>query len=1563
MFEYVSLGNGPFVGCPGDVDEYAVELDRLFGDLVIPGGPSALYHWKKSYDPGARGSSEPDQYLIARTRDATVSPVFVLFGNLLGSAVPPPSEGWTSLRAWLDANGWGERIALLGEPDFPDRESVPAGKIPLSGTMFELFDVLSSPDDTELRVFDLSQIAGVPEGVPADVLKKQQTWLRAFLEEYGKRKHLVRPSSKEAFRTIARKEMRQAFGIGFLDPLKDDLPGLDAVSNGALLFGREGDVARLTRRVFDLPEARSTIVLGRSGVGKSSLLRAGLMRDWYVRGSLRGSFAKATSVVVEPELLSPFDRPDVDPLQTLGEVLCDTGQDAEQRAIVQRALPGQAPKLAVATGDLETDLSAALDWWEALSARAEGPIVVLLDQAEQIDAMTRRLARDRADDRDEESPQDVALSPAWMRFTGLLAALTGRFGDLPLSEVLRERVKTFGQEAQAHVVLGLHRRSALDLWPLARDADRSPDEVLIAPLCTEADWDKVLRGTFAAYDLRLEDGLLRDMKAEAVRLADMAVRVADRDAAPEDDTSVERSSVLPQVVTAMQRMMTAWRDAMSERDGATLQPADMVLTAEQFGKVAGIEGAIDALGEEALHHWAGHLAEATGARVEGHFSRQQFEAQVLQGFSGLMTRLVDAGAGGHQDLSLVARAGRVAEDHAGLIGALRVRRLLTHVDGTYLRLSHRSVLDHWERAGQWLQGSEARFKVKAKARRFLEMGADFPPETWPEAVVNEFAALLLDWVGGGAGQDAALRDQLREAIVARFDVASLAYPGDTLMQRLPIAALLQDERHLFERLYAQCLASEHLPEKADMLCLLFAEAGSAKALDQLLTALGPEAAKRVANHVQDATGIFPLFSACQQGHEDCVAALIEAGADVNMVDPIDGGFPLLMASQQGHEGCVAALIDAGADVNRVNKKTGTFPLLQASQNGHAGCVAALIEARADVNAVNKKTGTFPLLMASQNGHAGCVTALIEARADVNRVNKKTGTFPLLMASQEGHEGCVAALIEARADVNAVNKKTGTFPLFSASQNGHEGCVAALIEARADVDMVDPIDGGFPLLMASQNGHAGCVAALIDAGADVNRVNKKTGTFPLLQASQNGHAGCVAALIEARADVNAVNKKTGTFPLLMASQNGHAGCVTALIEARADVNRVNKKTGTFPLLMASQNGHESCVAALIEARADVTAVNETNGTFPLLMASQEGHEGCIAALIEARADVNMVDPIDGGFPLLMASANGHLACVEQLLDAGADIDKAHVENGATALVVAFVRGHRDVVELLLVRGASRENLPDELNEALDALLSGEAFPTEDDAEEESAPSDGDQILPPPPLPGDWETQDIDEAFAQRLSSALRDAGINPTQFKGVIAAERVNRYAELKCALHRTAFALQTGDQTLAVDLFWIDPEDFPPAPLPPGTDLSGILVDLLPDRGLRMMNADPLKAIAQLVLLLNAEPAYPLQDEDGFASQNAEPLKHGSYPDTAWRGAQVSHAPDRITVDLSAVSGPALNRYRVTFQLAPLRVLPPQIVHKIADGVAPQSLPFYQAEDGYLPIRILGAAGEANDRS
>ncbi len=242
-------------------------------------------------------------------------------------------------------------------------------------------------------------------------------------------------------------------------------------------------------------------------------------------------------------------------------------------------------------------------------------------------------------------------------------------------------------------------------------------------------------------------------------------------------------------------------------------------------------------------------------------------------------------------------------------------------------------------------------------------------------------------------------------------------------------------------------------------------------------------------------------------------AYLSKGADISK-QTSNGAFPLLLAAQEGHARIVAALVEAGANVNAVDSKRGAFPLLLAAQEGHAGIVAALVEAGADVDAVNSENGTFPLLMAAQEGHAGIVADLVEAGADVDAVNSENGTFPLLLAAQEGHAGIVADLVEAGADVDAVNSENGTFPLLLAAQEGHAGIVADLVEAGADVDAVNSENGTFPLLLAAQEGHAGVVAALVKAGADPRHAHEETGLNALDLAVMAGNGALIEILTDA-----------------------------------------------------------------------------------------------------------------------------------------------------------------------------------------------------------------------------------------------------------------------------------------------------------------------------------------------------------------------------------------------------------------------------------------------------------------
>ena len=68
--------------------------------------------------------------------------------------------------------------------------------------------------------------------------------------------------------------------------------------------------------------------------------------------------------------------------------------------------------------------------------------------------------------------------------------------------------------------------------------------------------------------------------------------------------------------------------------------------------------------------------------------------------------------------------------------------------------------------------------------------------------------------------------------------------------------------------------------------------------------------------------------------------LIKAGADVNISSSI-GTTPLHMAASNGHEACVALLIQAGADVNPKSTSKGWTPLSAAINDKHEKIIKLL----------------------------------------------------------------------------------------------------------------------------------------------------------------------------------------------------------------------------------------------------------------------------------------------------------------------------------------------------------------------------------------------------------------------------------------------------------------------------------------------------------------------------------------------------------------------------------------------------------------------------------------------
>lgn len=130
----------------------------------------------------------------------------------------------------------------------------------------------------------------------------------------------------------------------------------------------------------------------------------------------------------------------------------------------------------------------------------------------------------------------------------------------------------------------------------------------------------------------------------------------------------------------------------------------------------------------------------------------------------------------------------------------------------------------------------------------------------------------------------------------------------------------------------------------------------------------------------DAGGMTALYAAAKAGRTGIADYLIEAGADVNAGRPGDReGTPLLQAVIGGHEDMVALLVEAGADLSLTGYERRT-PLHEAIYRGHTHIALRLLAAHADVNTEDRQ-GNSPLNEAINREDEDLACKLVAAGAD------------------------------------------------------------------------------------------------------------------------------------------------------------------------------------------------------------------------------------------------------------------------------------------------------------------------------------------------------------------------------------------------------------------------------------------------------------------------------------------------------------------------------------------------------------------------------------------------------
>jgi uncharacterized protein len=370
--------------------------------------------------------------------------------------------------------------------------------------------------------------------------------------------------------------------------------------------------------------------------------------------------------------------------------------------------------------------------------------------------------------------------------------------------------------------------------------------------------------------------------------------------------------------------------------------------------------------------------------------------------------------------------------------------------------------------------------------------------------------------------------------------------------------------------------------------MLAARAGQADVVQALLAhGADPNAAER-------RTGTTALMWAALDDRGEVIRALARARADVNarsartafphtppgvIGDPLEEGSSyvgqsvlpkghwtaLMYASRQGARSAVAALAEAGADLDATDPD-GSTALALATINGHADVVALLLEKGANPNLADR-TGMTPLY----------------AAVDLHTMQLGFGRPDPPPAVVAGSVEMVKALLAHRADPNArlstrVLKRVytagdgrlakGATPYMRAARAGDVALMKILLAGGADPALTQD-NGNTPLLLAAGLGFRGpiggteamaleAIAFSIERGADVNAVNTVGDTAVHIAATTNfaesgtsaGSLAIVKFLAErgARLDIRNKQGRTALEAVLRAKE--HSAAIEAFLRERS-----------------------------------------------------------------------------------------------------------------------------------------------------------------------------------------------------------------------------------------------------------------------------------------------------------------------------------------------------------------------------------------------------------------------------
>lgn len=359
-------------------------------------------------------------------------------------------------------------------------------------------------------------------------------------------------------------------------------------------------------------------------------------------------------------------------------------------------------------------------------------------------------------------------------------------------------------------------------------------------------------------------------------------------------------------------------------------------------------------------------------------------------------------------------------------------------------------------------------------------------------------------------------------------------------------------------------------------------------------------------------GITPIALACRRGFTELVKAMLEANQDFLRCSPQLANSLVFSAITAGSCGTLEALLQYGADPNVVDSGMQMTPLHVACREGFTKTFHVLLNHNADVNFVTKIGA--PLHVAVAMGRNEYVRTLLCNKANPDITSGPEQATPLIIAAETNQIEAAKLLLQYGARVDYELATNGYTALHKAASSNLVDMASLLIENGATVDQ--PSKQGFtPFHMAISAGSKEVFALFVENNCNMNAQDNE-GVTPLMRAIHDQKPEIALMLIELGVDIHKCGV-TGLHALHFGAQVNSSDVVSRLLDLGADQN-IQEKNGVTPLIIAVAMGFLN-IAKILLSKGASADISDHQKQAPLHVAAADNNADAVQLLLQHNAD--------------------------------------------------------------------------------------------------------------------------------------------------------------------------------------------------------------------------------------------------------------------------------------------------------------------------------------------------------